>query len=177
MNHDLITRAADFAAVKHAARRRKYTFEPYVNHLRNVAQLLADHGQSPEVVAAGWLHDTIEDTDTTFADLSEAFGSRVATLVLEVTDVSSPVDGNRVARKAKDRQHLARSSVAGATIKLADLIDNSRDIVKHDPAFARIYLAEKEALLGVLSHGNGDLYALALKVLAEAQALLHESAA
>lgn len=176
MTHELISRAEAFATRAHANQRRKYTAEPYVNHLRNVAQLLADHKQAPEIIAAGWLHDTIEDTDVTFTDIQRGFGDRVASLVLEVTDVSTKSDGNRKARKAIDREHLAGSSISGATIKLADLIDNGRDIAGHDPAFARIYLAEKRALLDVLGHGQAALMALARETLAESERKLEEMA-
>lgn len=85
------------------------------------------------------------------------FGAAVAALVIEVTDVSRPSDGNRAARKAKDRDHLAKASPDAQTIKLADLISNTQSIVEHDPAFARVYLAEKEALLDVLTRGNAML--------------------
>ena len=51
------------------------------------------------------------------------FGDAITDLVLEVTDVSRPSDGKRAARKEEDREHLARSSAGGATIKLGDLID------------------------------------------------------
>ena len=62
----------------------------------------------------------------------------VANLVAEVTDVSTPVDGNRASRKALDRAHLAHASWRGKNIKLDDIIDNCRDICRHDPEFAQI---------------------------------------
>ncbi len=93
----------------------------------------------------------------------------MAFLVLEVTDVSRPEDGNREARKAIDREHLARSSPEGATIKLADLIDNTKSIVAHDKGFARVYLPEMEKLLEVLRHGDPALWQRAYETLCMAQ--------
>jgi (p)ppGpp synthase/HD superfamily hydrolase len=111
----------------------------------------------------------VEDTDVTAEEIRETFGDRVATLVLEVTDVSRPENGNREARKALDREHIARSSPEGATIKLADLIDNTASIVKYDRDFARVYLDEKEKLLMVLDHGNKELWLRAYQALRAAQ--------
>src|SRR6476661_4663777 len=85
----LITRAMEFAAHKHTDIRRKGArSEPYVNHLAEVARLLADAtaGEDPALVAAGLLHDTVEDTKTTFEELEQEFGAEVAGLVREVTD-------------------------------------------------------------------------------------------
>src|SRR5262245_65320285 len=85
----LFARALDFAARKHVHQRRKGELaEPYVNHLSDVARLLAEatDGGDIELVLAGLLHDTIEDTDTTMAELTKEFGPEVAGLVSEVTD-------------------------------------------------------------------------------------------
>src|SRR3954471_14891556 len=85
----LISEAAEFAARRHAGMTRKGRGnEPYVNHLAEVAHFLAvaTDGADAELVAAGWLHDTIEDTETTREELAEEFGVRVADIVAEVTD-------------------------------------------------------------------------------------------
>jgi hypothetical protein len=92
-----------------------------------------------------------------------AFGADIAALVGWLTDVSKPEDGNRAHRKAMDREHSARAPAEAQTIKLADLISNSRSIVKHDPAFARTYLEEKRMLLAVMTKGDPGLYAEASK--------------
>ena len=145
--------------------RRKYTDEPYIKHPEAVAALVAEVTDDPEVIAAAWLHDVVEDTKVTFSDLFFQFGQRVADLVLEVTDVSAPQHGNRATRKEIDRQHLARASAEGQTIKLADLIDNTRSIARYDPDFARTYMEEKDRLLQVLVKGNPVLLGRAAKIL------------
>ena len=85
----LLKRALDEAAVWHRSQRRKYpdVDVPYMSHLAGVAVTLGRHGFDDEVVAAGVLHDAIEDCGVTFEALSSSFGARVATLVLACTEV------------------------------------------------------------------------------------------
>src|SRR5271165_1178469 len=87
-----ILAAARFAAEKHAHQRRKgLAGEPYVNHLIEVAQLVAGSSDvlDTNLVMAGLLHDTIEDTGTTAEELERAFGSDITALVVEMTDDKS----------------------------------------------------------------------------------------
>jgi (p)ppGpp synthase/HD superfamily hydrolase len=153
----------------HGSQVRKFTFEPYYFHPICVAQIVWGVCQDEEVIAAALCHDLIEDTQTAYQDIYSNFGERVADLVLEVTDVSIPEDGNRGCRKQIDRDHLAQASPHGQTIKLADLIDNTKSIVEHDPDFAVQYLAEKKALLQILTKGNMTLWEQALKQVIEGE--------
>lgn len=163
MSTELIQRARAFAQQAHerVGQRRKYTGEPYWHHPVAVAALVADAGGDEAMVAAALLHDTVEDTDVTLADIRAAFGDDVAALVDDLTDVSQPHHGNRAQRKALDRAHTAAASNRAKTIKLADLIDNTASIVAHDPHFARVYLREKAQLLAVLKGGDETLLARA----------------
>jgi hypothetical protein len=160
---ELVEKARDYATKAHRRidQRRKYTGQPYDVHLRAVAELVATVTDDQETIAAAWLHDLVEDTPATFADVEREFGAGVRALVAEVTDVSRPGDGNRAARQAIEREHLARASARAQTIKLADLIDNTRDICRHDPGFGRVYVREKADLLEVLTEGDPDLLARA----------------
>ncbi|MHA1835980.1 MAG: HD domain-containing protein, partial [Candidatus Odinarchaeia archaeon] len=145
--------------------KRKYTGEPYINHTVAVAQIVASVTDGCAVIAAAFLHDAIEDTDRTYQDIFDAgFRHPVADIVLEVSDVSRPEDGNRATRKALDRDHLAKASPDGQTLKLADLINNTESICKYDPGFAVIYMREKLQLLEVLTKGDKTLHARALKL-------------
>lgn len=126
MTEDLIIKAAHYSRVWHGGQVRKYTHDPYWTHPASVARIVATVSQDEEVVAAAFLHDVLEDTSTTADNMRDRFGTKVTSLVLEVTDVSKPSDGNRAARKHLDLLHLAKSSPEGATIKLADLIDNTK---------------------------------------------------
>jgi (p)ppGpp synthase/HD superfamily hydrolase len=167
MTSDLIERADAFAAKAHEGQTRKYTGEPYIVHPRAIAELLSEAGLDDEVVAAGLMHDVVEDCDVTVEQIRTLFGDRVARLVDEVTDVSRPEYGNRAARKALDRAHLAEASPDGKSIKLADIIDNTRSIVPHDPSFARVYLREMRLLLPHLAEGNAALFKRLSDILAE----------
>lgn len=161
-----------YAACAHRKQVRKYTGEPYYNHLAEVGQILSNFHMPAMVIQAGILHDILEDTDVTEADLRKEFGDALTELVLEVTDIAKPEDGNRTVRKQIEREHLAKTSGWGANIKLADLISNTKSIVTHDPKFAKIYLAEKEKILPLLKHGDPELHALATFHLIKAKAEL-----
>ena len=110
------------------------------------------------------VHDTVEDTQATLEDIESHFGESVAEMVEELTDISKPSDGNRAIRKELDRQHSAQASVRAKTVKLADLIDNCKDIRKNDERFARVFLSEMGALLKVLSDGEQSLFQKASKL-------------
>jgi hypothetical protein len=163
---DLVDRARVYATEAHQRinHRRKYNDEPYHVHLSAVAKLVASVTDEQDVIAAAWLHDTVEDTQATLEDIEEEFGVPVAELVEELTDVSKPGDGNRQTRKEIDRRHLAQASKQAKTVKLADLIDNCKDITRHDPRFAQVYLGEMNNLLDVLEGGNEQLYKQAEKI-------------
>ena len=161
---DIVRKAQVYAMAAHAAvgQKRKYTGEPYIVHPAEVASIVASvPGATPDMVAAAWLHDVIEDTGCTFTDVHMAFGIDIAVMVNWLTDVSRPEDGNRARRKAIDREHTAQAPAEVQTIKLADLISNSRSIMQHDPEFARVYLEEKRLLLEVLTRGDRELHARA----------------
>lgn len=86
-NNNIIHRAQLYAINAHAGQFRDGGTTPYIEHPTLVASILALVTDDKDVIAAGWLHDTIEDTDVTYDDLVETFGSRVADLVNEVTHV------------------------------------------------------------------------------------------
>jgi guanosine-3',5'-bis(diphosphate) 3'-pyrophosphohydrolase len=126
--------AARFAAEKHAGQKRKgQAQEPYVNHVLEVAQLIAasDEALDVDLVVAGLLHDTIEDTPTTAEDLESLFGKDVASLVLEVTDDRSLP---KQARKALQVKNAPKKTSRAQVIKLADKISNVRSVLSSPPA-------------------------------------------
>jgi guanosine-3',5'-bis(diphosphate) 3'-pyrophosphohydrolase len=130
----LIARAADFAARAHTMQRRKGDAqEPYINHLAEVALLLteATGGEDPSVIAAGWLHDTLEDTETEREELEALFGPVVAALVAEVTDDKSL---KKTERKRLQIETTPLKSVQARLIKIADKTSNLRTIALSPPA-------------------------------------------
>jgi len=129
----LVSEAAALAAQRHNGMARKGRGgEPYINHLAEVANLLAaaTDGADPELVAAGWLHDTIEDTATTPEELAQKFSARVASLVVEVTDDMTLPKSERRRRQVIDAPH---KSADARLIKIADKISNIRGRIFSEP--------------------------------------------
>lgn len=159
--------ALSFASYAHSIKdqRRKYSGIPYIHHPREVAEMLIALDFDDESVAAACLHDVVEDTCFGLDKIESDFGPNVRYRVEMVTDISRPEDGNRKIRKEIDRKHIAQGDYFSKSIKLADLISNSRDIIKNDRAFAIKYMEEKNALLEVLSDGHPVLFKTAQDIL------------
>lgn len=153
MDDFLIFDAIGYALAAHKGQKRKYTGEDYFVHCAHVAHLVEQAGGTREMIAAAYLHDTLEDTRASYDDLVRAFGRQVADLVDELTDKFTPEAYphlNRKARKALECKRLASISPEAKAIKRADIADNSASIEEHDPNFAKVWLAEKAEMLKVL---------------------------
>jgi (p)ppGpp synthase/HD superfamily hydrolase len=153
-----------FAREVHKDQRRKYTNNPYADHLAEVAGIVAALGWSHEeihpstMIAVAWLHDCVEDQSVTSAHLIDEFGVAIAYGVMQLSDLER---GNRAERKAASRARLAGAPGWVQTIKCADLISNTSSIVMHDPKFAAVYLEEKRLLLDVLTKADPRLVGIA----------------
>lgn len=165
----LVSKALEFASYAHSSidHRRKYTGEPYIHHLIEVMEIVRSIPHTDEMLAAALLHDTIEDTQTTREDIAREFGEPVAALVMELTDQCH--NGNRAARKAAEAVRLGTISPEAQTLKLADLISNTRSIVVGSPGFAKVYLREKLQVLALMTEGNPDLYRRAMALIEDAK--------
>jgi len=129
-----LLKAAAFAAEKHRHQRRKDAeAPPFINHPLAVATVLAVEGgvEDTAVLVAALLHDTVEDTETTFEEIEETFGAAVRYLVAEVSD--EPSLPKRV-RKRLQVEHAPASSDLAKQLKIADKICNVRDIANKPPA-------------------------------------------
>lgn len=127
-------KAVAFAANKHKSQRRKdVEASPYINHPIALANVLANEGgiANMDVLCAAILHDTVEDTETTEAELKLAFGDKITAIVLEVTDDKSL---DKVERKQQQIAHAPHISIEAKMVKLADKICNLRDIFASPPA-------------------------------------------
>ena len=128
-----VARALDFAARKHSNQRRKgEAGEPYVNHLAEVARLVAEatDGQDTIAVLAALLHDAIEDTPTTREELEREFGREVAEVVVEVTDDKALP---KTERKRLQVETAPAKSRRAKLVKIADKTSNLRSIAKSPP--------------------------------------------
>jgi len=130
----LILKALEFAAQKHRDQRRKdKNASPYINHPIQLANVLRQEGgvADPVVIAAALLHDTVEDTETTWQELRGEFGDEIANIVLEVTDVQWL---KKIVRKRLQVAKARHASHAARLVKLADKICNLRDVAARPPA-------------------------------------------
>jgi len=128
-----ILKAAHFAAERHRDQRRKgVDASPYINHPIEVAETLARVGSVSDLATlqAALLHDTIEDTETTEAEIESVFGPEVRDLVAEVTDDKSLP---KTERKKRQIEHAPQLTVRAKQIKLADKICNTRDVSQSPP--------------------------------------------
>lgn len=116
--------AESFAKDKH--RNQKYETKPFYTHLEAVVDTLKHIGVNDEdVLCAAWLHDTIEDTGTTFDDIEQRFGSNIAVMVLSVSKDSS------LPKKEKERQYieqLKNAPLQALLIKLCDISSNLKEL-------------------------------------------------
>lgn len=132
-NITLLARAYAFAAAQHTGQRRKAaSSEPYLNHLAEVANLLAyaTEGNNASLVAAGVLHDILEDTETTPDELHALFGPAVADIVEEVTD---PPGLSEMDRRRRQIDHAHELSPQAKLLKIADKTSNIRERFVHRP--------------------------------------------
>jgi (p)ppGpp synthase/HD superfamily hydrolase len=166
--------AARFAAERHAAQRRKgSTALPYVNHLLEVAELLARTADylDTNLIVAALLHDAIEDVGVTRQEIAERFGEDVASLVAEVTDDKSLP---KETRKALQIEHASAKSPRAQSLSAADKISNLRSIVSSPPvgwSFERCvaYVHWARQVVGRYGHLDGRLAVEFQQVSAELQ--------
>jgi guanosine-3',5'-bis(diphosphate) 3'-pyrophosphohydrolase len=129
----LIFEALQFAAHKHRDQRRKDPdASPYINHPIALANILLNEAgvDDPTVICAALLHDTVEDTETTEAELVERFGAKIASIVMEVTDDKSL---EKARRKQLQVEHAPHLSHEAKLVKFADKISNVRDVASAPP--------------------------------------------
>jgi guanosine-3',5'-bis(diphosphate) 3'-pyrophosphohydrolase len=153
-----------FARSVHADQFRKYTGNPYADHLAEVAGIAATvAGTHPEVdsqhiLAVCWLHDCVEDQGVQIYDLEIRFGPTVAKGIFALSDIEM---GNRTERKRLSRVRLGTAPGWVQTVKCADIISNAGSIKQYDPKFAAVFFGEARALLAVMTKANRHLHALA----------------
>jgi guanosine-3',5'-bis(diphosphate) 3'-pyrophosphohydrolase len=172
-----LLKAISFAADKHSRQRRKdVEASPFINHPIAVATVLAIEGEVSDEVTllAAALHDTVEDTKTTFEELEEHFGLEVAGLVRELTDDKSL---EKAERKRLQIEHARESSARAKQLKIADKICNIRDITVSPPADWSLerrseYLQWSEKVVAGCRHVNAKLDQAFDQAIARARELL-----
>ncbi|MDF8364699.1 HD domain-containing protein [Achromobacter anxifer] len=173
-----VAQARVFAELAHArvvnrdgsiGQTRRWTGEPYHFHANAVASMVATvEGATPGMVAAAYLHDTVDDTRrnppatrVTITLLSSLFGEEVASYVDWLSEPEELAKCPRVRRIELLTERLSRSPAPVQTIKCADIGCNAPSIAMFDPKFARVWLGEKAAQLDILAKADPRLFELA----------------
>ncbi len=152
--------ALRFARARHAGQRREIDHAPFITHVIEVGGLLRGDSQPDEIIAAGLLHDVLEKTATTSAELHRQFGAQIARLVESVSD--DPSLGDYKSRKRELRDRIARVNPGARAVFAADKIAKVRELALL-PAWQlnehknRAKLAHYRASLKMLRRMDGDL--------------------
>lgn len=151
----------------HVDQVRKYTGEPYWNHVYSVAKIIAEI--EPKGIEIALCHDLFEDTEVQMPDLlrfltHSGYSNEDALFIVsgvnDLTDVFTKENYptlNRKERKRLEAERLGKVNELSQTVKYADLIDNTKSITEHDEGFAKVYLSEKRQILDQMRRGNFDL--------------------
>ncbi len=169
-----IMQAADQAARWHKSQKRKgEAAEPYMNHLLEVAALVAQASEGdPNCIIAALMHDAVEDQDVTLAEIRALYGEEVAAIVAEVTDDKSLLKQERKELQVRNAPHKSR---AACILKLADKTSNVRAVMQTPPTHWRLerkqaYVAWAKAVVAGLPHKPAGLMAQFTDATATAEA-------
>lgn len=173
-----------FTDKAHGEQLRKYSGERYIVHPVRVMEICKQYTEDITILAAALLHDVLEDTPVTKAEIydflkhvmNEALAAETVKLVVDLTDVyikENFPQHNRKMRKLKELERLSNIHKKAQTVKYADIIDNSQDITENDADFAPVYLKEMHQLLLKMDKGNPDLYKRALTTVEECRRKLN----
>jgi (p)ppGpp synthase/HD superfamily hydrolase len=176
---EILAKIKDFADRAHGEQTRKYTPDRYIVHPIRVMELCRPYTKDISVLAAALLHDVLEDTTVSKEEISDFLSglmdpkqtAKTIKLVEELTDEfikSKYPHLNRRIRKANEVARLQKTSADAQTIKYADIIDNTREIVSHDRSFAKVFVRECDALIKNMTKGNPALYEMAKEALQKA---------
>ena len=172
-----IEKVAEFARETHKNQVKKYTGEPYFNHLQDVADLVKHlENEYPFIVEVAYLHDILEDQITKVelykglhrCEYSREEIEQIINYVEELTDeytIENYPTYNRSLRKSMEAERLSKISPLTQTVKYADLFNNTSSIVELAPDFAKIYLREKEMYLKGMILGDKKLRNKAINVI------------
>jgi len=157
----LVSKALQFAKDAHSGQLRRFTKEPYIYHpIRVTSELMKLSHVDDHLLAAGLLHDVVEDCDIKIGEVEQFFGAQVAQYVFEVTNQYTKEQYsslNRLERKQLEHQRLSGVSVEAQQIKLCDRLDNLRDLKEDTTKFKEVYIAESFLLLDAIGEAYPSL--------------------
>ena len=185
MKQNILDQIAEFADQAHGDQLRKYSGERYIVHPVRVMKICETFHDQLDILAAALLHDVLEDTPVTHQEMKRFLESVMTAelaastlhLVVELTDVYTKKAFpalRRLARKELEIKRLSLISTEAQTIKYADVMDNTKDLLVNDPDFAIVYLRESSQLLKQMTRGNQVLYRQVVSLVKESQLLLNQ---
>jgi guanosine-3',5'-bis(diphosphate) 3'-pyrophosphohydrolase len=185
MEKIILQRVTEFADQAHGEQRRKYSGERYIVHPLRVMKICQSVSDQLDMHAAALLHDVLEDTVVTQKEMSSFLKSIMTAdqaastlhLVIDLTDVYTKKAYpalKRLDRKELEIRRLSMISSDAQTIKYADVLDNTQDLIATDPDFATVYLRESWKLLQQMNRGNQVLYRQVVSVVEEGQLFLRQ---
>ena len=154
---EIIKNAYYFMEEKHKDQYRK-SGEPYKYHLIEVAYILTSFNVGPTTIAAGFLHDTVEDTDTTLEEIEEKFGEDVAFLVNGATKIKKLSKGSYEDYQAENHRKIfiaMAKDIRVIIIKLADRLHNMRTLASHRPEKQKMIAKETIEIYAPIAHRLG----------------------
>lgn len=150
--------AAQFATEKHEGQKRKFSGKDYIVHPLSVANLVSRYTNNGEVIEAAILHDTIEDTDTTYQEIQTTFNTRVANLVQELSN--DPDQIKSLGKTVYMRKKMGTLTPEALLIKLADRLDNVSDFA--EPSFREVILKDEKTRTWALNYATQSIKMVAI---------------
>lgn len=176
--NSLLLAAIKYASEKHMLQHRKGCEEiPYINHTIRVAYIVQEIAKEydPELLSAAILHDVLEDTDATEAELTDLFGQEVCSVVKEVTDDMTLTYDDRKRLQIKKAPSLSRKA---KIIKIADKLSNVQDVLTSNLNWSnrrkRKYVEWSEQVIAGCRNVNAALEAAFDNIITEAKKVLKE---
>ncbi|ASD50508.1 metal-dependent phosphohydrolase [Acidovorax phage ACP17] len=148
--------AMEVAYEWHASQTRKFTGEPYVIHLGEVAGFVSSATTSKAAICAAWLHDSIEDQGKTWDDIEALFDAEVADYVLALTDQE---EGNSAERHTGAVERLRNAPYLAQVVKCGDIYSNTKSIASHDPTWGMYYVEKKLEVLDAMIPSRARAFA------------------
>ena len=154
----IVEKARQYAEDKHKGQFRKDRITPYFEHSEAVARMVEYYGGTPEMIAAAYLHDILEDTKTGIMELDKEFGFIITCLVMHLTDYTTEMGIKP--RKNRREVYFLKLSFSSDKVKLIKLCDRIHNLITMDgfsSSFKKLYIKESEELYNHIKDRHKEL--------------------
>jgi (p)ppGpp synthase/HD superfamily hydrolase len=166
----ILIKAQEFATQKHLGQKRKFNGSDYITHPASVAELVSHFGGNTEMIAAAWLHDVVEDTNTSIDEIKKEFGSKIANFVNELTNPTEVEKNGNKSKYIADK--MPQMSDESLTIKLCDRLNNVSDFKNADKKWANKYANKTRFIINSLKDSGRSLNINQQKIVSEIEKLI-----